>query len=187
MAEPRQLTLWVLRAQAGDREAFDLLLREVQRPLFRYVSGLVCDATLAEDVLQDVFVLIYRKLRWLREPEVFRAWTYRIATREAYRTLARRSGRREDSLDEAAVDSLPATSDAPPDALLLARLPEILERVSPASRAVLTLHYLQELSIEETAEVLGVAVGTVKSRLAYGLARLREEMVRLPGEPTKVQ
>ena len=62
----------VLRAQAGDRVAFDELLQAVQLPLYRYIFSLTGDASLVEDILQEVFVLIYRKLGWLREPELFR-------------------------------------------------------------------------------------------------------------------
>jgi RNA polymerase sigma-70 factor (ECF subfamily) len=91
---------WVLKAQSGDREALNELFRSVQDPLFRYVMSLVRDQHLAEDILQEVFIRIYRKLRWLREPEAFRAWTYQIASREAFRYLSRErrwSARRSDA------------------------------------------------------------------------------------------
>jgi DNA-directed RNA polymerase specialized sigma24 family protein len=76
MAESHQEMRWVLRAQAGDRGAFDELLRSVQEPLYRYVLSLVGEPPLAEDILQEVFLRIYRKLRWLRAPELFRPWAY---------------------------------------------------------------------------------------------------------------
>lgn len=82
---------WVLRAQSGDREALNELLRTVQGPLFSYIFSLVREASLAEDVLQEVFIRIYRKLEWLREPQVFRFWAYQIATRETFRHLKRHS------------------------------------------------------------------------------------------------
>ena len=59
---------WVLQAQSGSHEALNELFRSVQEPLFRYVVSLVRDQHLAEDILQEVFIRIYRKLRWLREP-----------------------------------------------------------------------------------------------------------------------
>ncbi len=67
MERSKQEIRWVLLAQAGDRDAFDQLLRLVQGPLYRYIAGLVGARPLAEDILQEVFILIYRKLRWLRE------------------------------------------------------------------------------------------------------------------------
>ena len=84
MESSNQEIRWVLRAQTGDHEALDALLRSVQEPLYRYIVSLVSSRTLAEDILQEVFLLLYRKLRWLREPELFRPWAYRIATREAF-------------------------------------------------------------------------------------------------------
>src|SRR5262249_57471397 len=86
--EPRHQEIWwTLRAQTGDREAFDQLFRLAQEPLYRYIFSLVGARALAEDILQEVFILIYRKIRWLREPELFRPWAYRIATREAFKHL----------------------------------------------------------------------------------------------------
>ena len=64
----------MLRAQSGDREALTELLEAVQEPLYRYVFRLTGERTMAEDILQEVFILIYRKLRWLQEPELFRPW-----------------------------------------------------------------------------------------------------------------
>jgi RNA polymerase sigma-70 factor, ECF subfamily len=92
----------VLRAQSGDREALDELLKSVQGPLYGYVFSLVRERPLAEDILQEVFFRVYRKLGWLREPELFRAWAYRIATREAFRHLRRERRRAERFEDEAA-------------------------------------------------------------------------------------
>ena len=60
-------TFWVLRAQVGARDALDALFRAVQEPLYRYIRGLVQDQTLAEDILQEVLLSIYRGLSHLRE------------------------------------------------------------------------------------------------------------------------
>ena len=80
---------WVLQAQSGSHEALNELFKSVQDPLFRYIVSLVRDQHQAEDILQEVFIRIYRKLGWLREPAAFRAWTYQIASREAFRYLNR--------------------------------------------------------------------------------------------------
>lgn len=174
MADDHRQALLVLRSQAGDREALDELLASIQEPLFGYLRRLTGDPELAKDILQEVFLLIWRKLRWLREPELFRPWCYRIASRAAFRILRRE--RRWTSLDDA---PLPELSEVPEEAAssdLLTHLPDLLDRVSPASRAVLVLHYLQELTLPEVADVLDLSLGTTKSRLAYGLATLRKNI-----------
>ena len=171
----KQELRYVLYAQAGDRAALDALLQRVQEPLYRYVYHLVGSQALAEDVLQEVFLTIYRKLKWLREPELFRSWAFRIATREAFKQLKRERRWREASVEEDALADLPAPERNVFPAAWLAQLPQLIAQLSPASRAVIMLHYLHELPLPEIAEVMGVALGTVKSRLAYGLNSLRKQ------------
>src|SRR5262245_7473240 len=179
MADREHETLWVLRAQVGGRDALEALFKAVQAPLFRYIVGLVDDGALAEDILQEVLFRIYRKLGWLREPALFRPWCYRIATREVYRRLKREKRWSASLHDPGLLDAVeaPPPGEAEIDQGLLARLPALLRAVSPGSRAVLVLHYQNQLTLDEVAVALGVPVGTVKSRLAYGLAALRRVLV----------
>jgi RNA polymerase sigma-70 factor (ECF subfamily) len=167
---------WVLQAQSGSHEALNELFKKVQEPLFRYLVSLVKDRHLAEDILQEVFIRVYRKLRWLREPQAFRAWCYQIASREAFRYLNRERRWSEQVRDEATLAALPAEADAEFPRELIASLPQLIEELSPASRAVVVLFYLHELSLVETAAVLDIPVGTAKSRLAYGLRTLRRSL-----------
>ncbi len=174
MTTAKQETWRVLRSQSGDRRALDELLEAVQEPLYRYIFRLVGERTLTEDILQEVFIRIYRKLRWLREPELFRPWAYRIASREAFKHLKRERRWVEQVRDESTLEAIPAQSSEESYAPeLIEHLPQLISRVSPASRAVLILHYLHEMPLAEVAAVLGLALGTVKSRLAYGLESLR--------------
>lgn len=168
---------YVVRSQSGDREALDLLLRSVQTGLWRYISRLVSDQALAEDVLQEVFMIVYRKIGWLNDPKLFRAWVYRIASRECFRYLKKEVRWREQIRDDEILNNVASVEDDPEyDPELTARILEMLERVSPASRAVLILHYLDEYSLNETATILDISTGTVRSRLAYGLAKLRDAL-----------
>lgn len=162
----------MLQAQSGSREALNELFMSVQEPLFRYIVSVVNDKDLAEDILQEVFIRIYRKLRWLREPQAFRAWSYQIATREAFRYLKRERLWTDQIRDEGVLNVMPA-GEPIYSAELVQRLPELVADLSPASRAVIVLYYLHEMSLVETAAVLDIPVGTVKSRLAYGLESLR--------------
>lgn len=168
---------WVLCAQSGDRDALNELLKAVQAPLYRYILSMVRDAHLAEDILQEVFLRIYRKLGWLREPQVFRPWAYQIATRETFRHLRRERQWTDQLRDDAALQTLhapPAREEFAPE--LVEQLPTLVAKISPASRAVVVLYYLHEMSLEEVAAVLGIPLGTVKSRLSYGLESLRREL-----------
>ena len=169
-------SLWVLRAQSGSHEALNELFKSVQEPLFRYIVSLVRDQHLAEDILQEVLIRIYRKLRWLREPEAFRAWTYQIASREAFRYLNRERRWSEQIRDETTLAALPASEPGEFPRELIESLPQLVGDLSPASRAVVILFYLHELSLVETAAVLDIPVGTAKSRLAYGLEKLRRTL-----------
>ncbi len=178
MAESSQIVLWVLRAQVGDRDALDQLLRAVQMPIYRCVDGIVRDKHMAEDLLQDVLVTICRKLRTLRDPALFRPWCYRIATRAAFRRVKRR--RREADMLAEQPPTDPALSPTAHDtASRREQLDQViltLDHVPPASRAVLVLHYLESMPLKEVAAVLGLAVGTVKSRLSYGLSVMRRRL-----------
>src|SRR5271155_1033507 len=85
---PPDQTLLVLLAQTGDRAALEQLLRDTHAPLRRYVTRLA-GADLADDILQETSLQIFRKLPFLREPAVFRAWALRIASRIAVSHLKR--------------------------------------------------------------------------------------------------
>jgi RNA polymerase sigma-70 factor (ECF subfamily) len=168
-------------AQTGDVAAFDEPFRSVQSRFFRYIRNLVIERENAEDILQDVFLIIYRKIKWLDEPRLFRAWAYRIASRECYRHLKKRR-RVEHSTGDEVLAALPADEPEPVfDKELSERLPELITQLSPESRSAITLHYLDEFSLRETAEILDISVGTAKSRVAYGLKVLR----RLVAHPPK--
>lgn len=163
-------TLLVLLAQTGDRGALEQLLHEMYVPLRRYITGLV-GADLADDILQETALQIVRKLHFLREPVVFRPWTFRIASRIAFLHL--KNAHRWQPLDDAPPEHLTTFDDAfgePPDESFLA----LLDHVSPASRAVLLLRYQQDLTLEETAAILDIPIGTAKSRLHYGITTLRK-------------
>ena len=176
-ADPKKEILLVLRSQSGDKEAFDELLKSVQIRLWRYISSLVGDREISADILQEVFLILYRKIGWLHNPELFRAWAYRIASRESFRYLKKEARWREHIRDDEILDQIPSVENEPEyDPELMTKIPALLSAVSPASRAVLILHYLDELTLSDTAEILDISVGTVKSRLAYGLAVLRNRI-----------
>ena len=177
MSDAKHEMFLVLRSQTGDKAAFDELLERIQQRLFRYIYRLTGNRALAEDVLQEVFIIIYRKLRWLENPKLFRAWAYRIASRETFRHLKTEKRWTDQIRDEEVLEKI--SGDEPEEFYepeLIAKIPELLAEISPAARAVIILHYLEEMTLSETAEILDIAPGTAKSRLAYGLESLRKKV-----------
>ena len=170
---PPDQTLLVLLAQAGDRVSLERLLHGIYAPLHRYITRLA-GADLADDILQETAIQIFRKLPFLREPAVFRPWSFRIASRIAFSHLKR--AHRWQPLDDAPSEHLttldPSRGETPDEAFLT-----LLEHVSPASRAVFLLHYQQDLSLEESAAILEIPLGTAKSRLHYGVTTLRKHLI----------
>ena len=161
----------VLQARAGDREALERLLSGIQSRLLGYISGVV-DRTAADDVLQETFLQICRNLNWLRDPELFMPWAYRIASRACFKFLKHAS--RFTSIEERSIVVDEVASVSQPELHLFCSMPGLLEKISAASRAVLNLHYVQDLPIQEVAAILEIDIGTAKSRLAYGLTCLRK-------------
>jgi RNA polymerase sigma-70 factor, ECF subfamily len=166
----QQEAQWVLRAQLGDREAIEALLRSVQPMLTRYVRAIVGVAS-AEDVTQEVMVTIFRKLWTLSSPDLFRPWMFRVAGRAAFHYLKKRRRWPDHLRDDDALEEV----KAPDLARIALEVDQLLEdpQLTPPSRAVLALHFKEGFTLPETAAILDVPLGTVKSRLAYGLATLR--------------
>jgi RNA polymerase sigma-70 factor (ECF subfamily) len=173
METSRQQQQWVLRAQVHDREALELLLRSVQPSLQRFLRGLVGGAD-ADDVLQDVLIQICRKLNWLRAPELFRPWSFRIASRAGVRHMKKYKRWMEQSIDDSALETL-STPAVPP----IHELTDLVFNsavLSSASRAVMVLHFLEDMTLPEVAAILEIPIGTVKSRLSFGLTTLRKHI-----------
>lgn len=176
VSDPRaptfELNVLVGRAQSGHTESLDRLLRSLQVPLCRHVESLTRDSDLAEDVLQATFWTIARKLGQLRDPQLFKAWSYRIATRLAIRAAKKERAWQRDRAD--LVNSLPAEIPAdPPDHIDAVEIDTLLDGISEASAVAIRLRYVDDLSYLEIAEVLDIPLGTVKSRIAYGIRVLR--------------
>lgn len=174
-----QERLTVLLAQQGNREAFEKLIDLYDRRLLYFVRRILGDNDGALDVLQSVWLTVHRKLRRLATPEAFRVWLYRIAHDQAVTELRRKS-KRPVLLDEVetwhAKDE-PAVDDAEFDNAELVHVG--LQGLTVDHRRVLTLKFLEDMTIEEIAEVVGCNVGTVKSRLHYAKAALRSRIEEL--------
>lgn len=173
----------VTRLQAGDLDAFEALFRRHRALIHRTAYGLTGDAQVAEEVLQDTFVRAYRHRATLRTDVSPAPWLHRVALNLCYSRLARRR-LPVDPIDDAAAglrDHRPG-----PDAHAeLAELRSVIRAgvadLPPKHRSVVVLYYLHGLSLAETADFLGVRLGTVKSRLHYALKGLRHRLAEPDG------
>jgi RNA polymerase sigma-70 factor, ECF subfamily len=169
--------LLVLRAQLGSRDAYAGLVGRYDSRLLFYLRRLLGSAD-AEDVRQEVWITVVRKLHTLDDPGAFRAWLYRVARRRGISWLRRR--RLEVPLDEASLDeAVELDSDeqgfGPQDA---AAVYAALERLAAGPREILSLRFLGGLTYAEIATVLDCRIGTVRSRLHYAKAALRAALTR---------
>lgn len=167
----------VLKAQLGDRQALGKLLERIQGRLMTFLCHRLGARADAEDCAQVVLIQICRRLTSLREPLAFRPWMFRIASNQA--TKLYRSNRRElELLDEDAALLTAPEPDAFPFEECLPTLHKRLEQLPANCSQVLFLHYMEGLSLLEISKVLDRPLGTIKSRLAYGLAKLRTQLKR---------
>jgi RNA polymerase sigma-70 factor (ECF subfamily) len=168
----------VERARRGDGAAFGVLVRDNQEVAFRTAYLITRNAADAEDAAQDGFVKAYRALHRFRPGAPLRPWLLRIVANEARNR--RRSAARRDALALRAAAQAPSGDAAPsPEGHAVAaderrRLLELVEALPEDQRLVVALRTFLDLSELETAAVLGVRPGTVKSRLSRALERLRE-------------
>jgi len=170
----------VVQAQARDPHAFRELVTRYERRLLYYIRRLLGDGEDAFDVMQDVWLLVFRKLNLLRSPEAFRVWLYKIAHDVTVSQLRKQSKWPQPLTDEQFGNEFDAWNEleALENAALVHRS---LERLSPPHREVLTLRFLEGLDHSEIAEVVGCGIGTVKSRLHYAKRELRTQLQQLEG------
>jgi RNA polymerase sigma-70 factor (ECF subfamily) len=174
---------------AGQKEAFGVLLRRYERELYGYLRRYLGDGNLAEDVFQNTFLQVYLKSGQYEEGRPVRPWLYTIATNQAIDALRRNGRHQAVSLDQARketgegelqnlMEMLESRGPSPLEAAhgeeRRERIRASVERLPEFLREVLILAYYQGLKYREIADILGIPVGTVKSRLHAALVKLQE-------------
>jgi RNA polymerase sigma-70 factor (ECF subfamily) len=177
----------------GDPDAFEVLFKKHSSNVAKLVYSIVKDETLVEDVAQEVFLLIHRYLPKFRAESSFKTWIYRITVNEAVRQANR--AKRWTTLANQEIEEV-----APPAALMVYNpgpspervlldgeqrvlVQEALAGLKPHHRAILSLYYLEELSIQDIARILEIPEGSVKSRLFYARDSLKKAMEPILGIP----
>lgn len=184
---PDDLTL-AARVAQGDRSAFEALMRQHNRRLYRLARATLRDDAEAEDALQDAYIVAYRAIGGFRGEASLSTWLSRLVMSQCLDRL-RRQARRNNivpisgGLDETEVAPMNASNDDRPDrALVRAEMRAVLERkldeLPEAFRTVFVLRCVEELSVEETAQCLGIPEATVRTRHFRARSLLREALAQ---------
>src|SRR5574341_520891 len=173
----------ILDAQNGIVESYNSLVLHFQEQAFNVAYRLMGDGDSASDATQEAFIAAYRSIRTFRGGS-FRAWLLRIVTNTCYDEMRRRKRRPQASLealhveDEAPDAHLVSTNESPENYTqrreLQSAIMNCLQSLPDDQRSIAVLSDIEGLSYEEIAESVGVALGTVKSRLSRSRARLRD-------------
>jgi RNA polymerase sigma-70 factor (ECF subfamily) len=173
----------------GSEQAYEELLIRFQQPVYALALRLLDDQSEACDVVQEVFLKVFRNVGNFRGQSTLKTWIYRITVNEAHnaRRWFFRHRRAEVELDKNPDESrnwkeiIPDRSRSPFDAAIDSEqhimIEAALKRINPIFREAVALRDISDLAYEEIAEILGVSLGTVKSRILRGREALREELV----------
>jgi RNA polymerase sigma-70 factor, ECF subfamily len=166
--------LLILRCQAEDETALAELIAQYSPGLRYFLAKVTGNAASADDLLQDVWFDVYRKINRLEQPAAFAAWIYRIARDKAYREMRRRPVTSA-PLDEKLTEGLPADDErfSPEEA---EHIRAALGDLPQEQREVLLLRFIEEMSYEQIAEVISRPLGTVRSRIHYAKVALRAKL-----------
>lgn len=189
MTEGQDGTL-VSQARSGDVAAFEALYKKYGTMVFRTAYAILRDRYAAEEVTQECFVRAYRSLHQVEERDSVGPWLHRIAVNLSYNWWRQTHRYQILPLDFLTRADHAARSESPQAALARAEaggvLAQALESLGFDQRAALILFYLGGFSLEEIAYILDCPVGTVKSRLHYGRAKLKRVLEQLQGTQTEV-
>jgi RNA polymerase sigma-70 factor (ECF subfamily) len=163
-------TALLVRAQAGDRMAFRDLVARFDSPLRYFARRLLDDPAAADDVVQDVWLAVLRQLAGLRSGAALRVWLFQVTRNRAISHLRKRAVRATEEFDSAEIPDDAEVGDFPAEAA--ERIHEGLAILSVEHREALTLRFLENMSYDEIASVVGCSVGTIRSRLHYAKRRL---------------
>jgi RNA polymerase sigma-70 factor (ECF subfamily) len=159
------------RAMGGDHAAFSRMAGDSIRSMYATARLIVRDDAVAEDATQEALVNAWRYLPSLRDPDRFEAWLYRLLVNACRTQLRRRS--RHDVLDIEVVDRSRDSGDPASGLADRDQLERGFRHLDADQRAVLILHYYRGYSVPEIAEIVGIPLGTAKSRIHRAASELR--------------
>jgi RNA polymerase sigma-70 factor, ECF subfamily len=164
------------RVQADDLDAFEEFFARYRTPVYRTAYGLTGDPQVAEEILQDTFVRAFQRRLTLRPDVSPLPWLHRVALNLCYSRLSRRrinTAPVDDTVAGGVPDARPLPAEHAEQAELRSIVRAGIDALPEKHRSVIVLYYLERLSLQETSQVLGIQLGTAKSRIHYALRRLR--------------
>lgn len=163
----------ILRCQIGDKDAFAGLIERYQAPLRYFISRLSANPETAEDIFQDTWLTVIRRIHTLKKIDAFSTWLYRIARNKVYQQLRRKKKLSELNQNIAVPNNSENDVFSSEDA---AKIHRCLKELLPEYKEVLMLRFLEQMSYEQISQVINCRLGTVKSRIHYAKLALKKEM-----------
>ena len=164
----------------GDSDSFSSLYDQFHISVFNYILRLVHQTEVAEELLQETFLGVWQSAKRFRKKSSVKTWIFRIAHNKVVSWL-RKQGRLQTSLLENITSSSQARYDNLPEEISIQnwehdQVRAALNKLTPSHRAVIELTFVNGFAYSEIAEILNCPVGTVKSRMSYGLKYLQQEL-----------
>jgi RNA polymerase sigma-70 factor (ECF subfamily) len=163
----------ILRCQIGDKDALAGLIERYQAPLRYFISRLSANPETAEDIFQDTWLTVIRRIHSLKKTDAFSTWLYRIARNKVYQRFRRKRKLSELKENIAVPNHTENDVFSSEDA---AKVHRCLKKLLPEYREVLMLRFLEQMSYEQISHVINCRLGTVKSRIHYAKLALKKEM-----------
>jgi RNA polymerase sigma-70 factor (ECF subfamily) len=163
----------VLRSQIGDQEALAELIDRYRAPLRYFISRLSANPDMAEDIFQDTWLTVIKRICSLKNIDAFSVWLYRIARNKVYQQLRRKKMLSRLNDNTIAANNMDDDIFSAEDA---AKIHQCLKELQAEHKEVLMLRFLEQMSYKQISDITNCSLGTVKSRIHYAKLALRKEM-----------
>ena len=172
----------------GEVAGFDLLVKRYQKPVVNYLYRLTGNFALAEDIAQDSFLMLYRKAKLFHSTGCFKSWFYKIVTNIFRQNLRKKKFDDKQSFvssvilndsEKIFVNQLQTPAQEIENKEVQSHIRKLISSLPEQQRIAVTLHIFDEFTYKEIADILKCSIGTVKSRIHYGLQTLKEKVIKM--------
>lgn len=164
----------ILRCQIGDSDALSELIKQYQKPLYYFIKSMLKDFQTTEDIFQQTWLTVIKKICDLKDTQAFTTWLYRIARSHVYKELKRQ--KKLITLNETLVIPKSNIHDEENFVENTERLHQFLEKLQTEYKEVLILRFFEGMSYEQISKVIDCNLGTVRSRIHYAKKAFKKEL-----------